>query len=1471
MLKKNIWHISICLLIIISISLLQPCKVQAGLFDWIADKIEKALDIDIPFLAITVEFVPHKDYPDEGQPKCADGAKWQFLGTDPTNPLPNSNEICGDSERDSYKLNTTELTASSFFLKIIEDIINFILDTVESIIGILFKIIIPNVDFNHPYNIVFGNVDGWEKPDTISDYVTLLSFKPTGNKDTNKGYHRINFWPIEGVQIPTQFGMYHKVSYKPKQLKCFLDADGDTYGDPERSQDTIIECPSGWVENDRDCDDTDSTIHPREVGEPSEQRCNNMDDDCDGFIDEGLKDVCYYDVDGDGFGDTKNSQIYCRSDGPPPGCVDDSTINDCDDSNPDRYPENPASECDDGVDHNCNSHPDIETCAGGDCLAISDIPLETLASPPPPLIMFVIDDSKSMDQDIMTEETNGDYYVGAIDKNFFYVLDTPDNIMEQAQNYPSNHDLEYFLSQWHDYNHVYYNPNVTYDPWPRWETLTAVAPDWPEVPNASPLRPRSNPMTNQLYTLDWSEYCIPAVGECVMRTHYFVYSLAANNFYLVNLMPMERKINYYLAEIIHGNKIKTIQKVDPPPADVLSTRTFDEEKQNFANWFSFYRRRMHTVKAVLGKVITSIEGVKVGLLTLNNNNSVRSPVLPVKCQNSSGVMEDETDNILKLVYSITPEGDTPLRQALEKAGKYFDENTSSEIGEWPFASSNDGGECQQVFTVMVTDGFWNGSDPSVGNADQNSNACFEDNHTNTLADVAMQYYENDLSPSLEDKVFSRTGDFNSQQHMVTFSVAFGINGTLNPLDYPNCPTDAEADCSGTCPDWPKPKAGEPSTVDDLWHAAVNGRGQYFSVNNPQSLVYAIKAAVRQTSIIDNTASVAVNGQSVNSDTLLFQGSFNSNDWSGDLKAYAGVASGEIDYDDPVWSASDLLDAQVWNTRKIYTKGNGSNFFKDISGELLALINPDVSLATRIVEYIIGDDKDELKNAGVARNRSHKLGDIVHSQPLLFHNNQYIFVGANDGMAHIFKADTGEEAAAYVPNLVFKNLINLCLPEYTHKFFCDATPTIKVVNGNTYIVSGLGKGGRGYFCLKTVAGINLEIVPQWEYPSALEPENTRMGYSYSTPYIVDSNANAKIVIFGNGYASKDGKAYLFILDFETGSEIVAIDTTVGDSDICNGLSTPALIDYNFDGKVDYAYAGDMIGNLWKFDLTSDNSNEWHIAYGTNDAPKPLFQATSIGSGATTNPQPITSKPDIMSHCVHGKNGFIIVFATGRYLTKGDTASLGQQTIYGIWDWQDEIHNNEYYYGSFTNDRTLSNAKDLGASNEYEHIRLLKQEIEQDYNSDKYGVITDKTISWYPDKNESNISHVGWYFDLPTPYERVIDNPIIREAKVIVVSYIPSASNCGVSNRSNMYILNACNGGRLNDPIIEVNDEIVKVDPDNPANPSLPPSIIILDTVIKPPAFLHTAEGTDEMIFGQGPNTSIPKIEIDSEQGRYYWKN
>jgi type IV pilus assembly protein PilY1 len=196
--------------------------------------------------------------------------------------------------------------------------------------------------------------------------------------------------------------------------------------------------------------------------------------------------------------------------------------------------------------------------------------------------------------------------------------------------------------------------------------------------------------------------------------------------------------------------------------------------------------------------------------------------------------------------------------------------------------------------------------------------------------------------------------------------------------------------------------------------------------------------------------------------------------------------------------------------------------------------------------------------------------------------------------------------------------------------------------------------------------------KWEYPNSIQPTaspgtDDDLGYGFGRAFIVKSRLGY-VVIMGNGYQSGNGKAVLYVLDALTGALLGKIDTGVGSPAECNGLSVPVLIDPDFDGIADYAYAGDLLGNMWKFDLRGNSIANWRVSYnteadGTSGSPMPLFQAKNKDG----HRQPITTKPDVIAHPDSSLGGYMVVFGTGRYLGNADFGDNSVQTVYGIWDW------------------------------------------------------------------------------------------------------------------------------------------------------------------------------------------------------------
>jgi type IV pilus assembly protein PilY1 len=309
---------------------------------------------------------------------------------------------------------------------------------------------------------------------------------------------------------------------------------------------------------------------------------------------------------------------------------------------------------------------------------------------------------------------------------------------------------------------------------------------------------------------------------------------------------------------------------------------------------------------------------------------------------------------------------------------------------------------------------------------------------------------------------------------------------------------------------------------------------------------------------------------------------------------------------------------------------------------------------------------------------------------------------------------------------------------------------------------------------------------WEFSTDAD-DTDKLGVAMSSPSIARVKAGNKWVgIFGNGYESGDN-VKLMVVDLQTGELIRAIDTGVSGAN--NGLASPVPVDVNNDRITDYVYAGDLQGNLWRFDLTANATSGWGAGL--------LFAAVDRDG----NPQPITSRPDVGRH---PDGGVMVYFGTGKYFQTSDNLASNSpqvQSFYGI--------------------------RDL-------HAPLVTRERDnlqpQQIIFEGVGRFADGTDSDYPIRVVSNngeglIPSSGWYIDLvaepgsagatgcPTctgsgygpKGERVVSMPVLRHGRIIFTTIIPYDDPCGYGGESWLMELDAITGGRLPYSVIDVNND------------------------------------------------------------------
>ena len=1096
-----------------------------------------------------------------------------------------------------------------------------------------------------------------------------------------------------------------------------------------------------------------------------------------------------------------------------------------------------------------SSVPSAETCADGNYVTIivneggsaptgstdgvvevdfdlAEIPLELLLGTEAN-VLVVHDDSGSMSWDIQTEDESGKYRFGGNRALFFLNKATSNNYNYLAASEEAQTNTGYWRLRNSRYNKVYYNPNTRYEPW------VGLAPGGLSYPPSNPTHALHNPVSpsgswtnllkNQQYTAYGSSGDYTNVNLYLPRYYVWVNKDASevnpdldatpspykgsDASYCVRTWPIDA-VNE--ASCLSDGLLVEIKPASEGGSDSYprsESRTdcvtsdnscsFQEELQNFANWFTYSRTREFTAKLALGRVIAGSENLRVGFTTLRSTK----PSEPIRTMNSSERTGAKAD-LLNTIYETFSNGGTPLRQALRGAGRHFACKSGDIYGSSSNSSPGDSGcpvlaapngNCQQNFTLLISDGAWNGSKPSVGNSDNNNDTNFDGGvyaggASDTLADVAMKYYEEDIHPGLQDEVQTSARDIagaaedafrdNSNvlmhQHMKTYTVGFGVNGLIEEEDVPTNYT--------TTFNWGNPTNSE-SKIDDMRHAALNGRGQYLSAANPIELSEALEKAFAEFQQGSGAASaVSFNSQEILQDTLVFRSFYNTQTNTGDLIAQSIDPDGVVT-EEPVWEAATQLDGIASSDRVILTyNGQDGIPFRpaDLNADQRAAFSvapggdPIDTVISQRVSYLRGDNANE-RPVGNFRERpgiAGRLGDIVHSAPTFigvpsrlgrgsapfpeddpysqfrFDNKDresVVYVAANDGMLHGFDAESGDEVVGYLPNNLitgtYSNRITSLLDyQYTHKYFVDSTPAINDVyldvdgdgdkEWRTILVSGQGGGGKAYFALDITDPTAFEEsksgeVVLWEftdeddtYPTdglgnplltdadgdgnVDDPRQDRLspsqpvkdlGYTLSGPTIVMSNMldddfeNIWVAIAGNGYNSTAGIAKLLVLFLEGGldgtwchpdvnhnvipngsypatcqdgdpQDFVKLDTGFGAlTGVPNGLGEPRLIDADGNGTADYAYAGDLQGNFFRFDMTDADFNNWSVTK--------IFKAQYRPGTADEKNQPITTQPLAIVHPTEDE-GFIIIFGTGAYLRNGDSTDGEAQSIYGIWD-------------------------------------------------------------------------------------------------------------------------------------------------------------------------------------------------------------
>ena len=988
-------------------------------------------------------------------------------------------------------------------------------------------------------------------------------------------------------------------------------------------------------------------------------------------------------------------------------------------------------------------------------VAIPETPMQTNNGVPPNL-MFVLDDSGSMAWRYMYNPAIADL------RNGTSVIATPtgDNRTRDSDYTSSNSTaLAAAYDQSHTTNSIYYNPYATYRGWQRADGTY---------------------MGDTAYTAVFSSNTLASGTTISLASNTQVFYTPTTTATDLSDIRQYRRVTF----LTDGTAQVCTWRVASGAFDTCSTvtsftwgtvtRTLAAEKQNFANWYSYHRTRSKLAKAGASYAFNdpvlfsaaNTGNYRVGFDTIHN----RSPFLiPVETDEGRFRSTNRTTWFDRLFAATASDG-TPLRNALDRTGKYFED--ASATGPWGPQAPGSQYACRQNFTIMTTDGFWNGGGPTVGNVDGTDGPTitrdggdsftyaakppFSDEYENTLADVAMYYWKRDLRTDSGMVNIVPTSATNPAfwQHMVTFGISIGLRGSLDPE------TAVKEIINGTAT-WPNPMDAEDvQRIDDLLHATVNGRGRFVAASDPAEFVDGLGNALRAISERRASGSnAAISSTSTAGGSTLFSARYYSAKWYGELDAFpvsgTGISSSRI------WRASIPTSG-----RRLFTYSGSVS----TPGTTFPTTAQTTTLGAAIAAYVAGDRSNEESNGGTLRDRESLLGDIVNSSPTYLKTSdtvQTVFVGSNDGMMHAFNALNGVERFAYVPRGIdLLKLRNFANPDYAHHFFVDGPVTIsdrRFTPGRDILVGTLGRGGKGLYALDVTNPATFGTANVlWDLDGTF---NTDMGFILGRPFIATLNNGQTAVITPNGINSSSGRATLFLIDAFTGTLIKEIDTGVGSSTDDNGLAAPRGVDEDYNGTVDYVYAGDLKGNLWKFDLADTNESQWGIA---NNAP--LYAPSTSPA-----PQPITGGVTTAVNPINYQRW--VFFGTGRLLTIDDLTNTSLQSIYGIID-----------DGTTPNTRRRTNltARD---------ITQVSGDIGQYRSFSAPGTL--------PSTSK------GWYIDLDQPPEnkqigeRMVGDPQVLADALIFPTIIPNTADPCQQGRGYLNALDAFTGTSLSTALFDVN--------------------------------------------------------------------
>ncbi len=826
-------------------------------------------------------------------------------------------------------------------------------------------------------------------------------------------------------------------------------------------------------------------------------------------------------------------------------------------------------------------------------------------------------------------------------------------------------------------------------------------------------------------------------------------------------------------------------------------------KKSFAVWFTYYRTREMVSKSSVSEAFDVIPAdTRFGYFGLNNRGELTA----------LAKYSDVKANFLNWLGNKTSNGGTPLVEAIQTAGEFFKTKDPwyNRLGD---PSSGIVG-CRRSFAILMTDGYYSNRASNLGNQDgedaspiagasaYKARPPYADNVPDSLADMAMKYWKEDLLPDVPNRLIPTRAvpsNYATWQHMTTYGIALGVDGSVT---YENA---RNAAINGTAVDWWGGSEQE-NKINDMIHATINTFGKFLKANNPAELKDGMRKIVEDI-LGENSSSTSLGATTLNSvstETTVYQASYSPNKWSGDLEAFdaENMAGQQLP---SKWKASEKLPS--FDKRNIIYRSPSRKTLQAFSWDnirnestLLPFFNHVKNEDTqKIINYIRGErtnEYDEKTNPnGILRSRDSVIGDIVHSHPLFLESSvdmnyqrygwgagyrafldsqssrqSMIYVGSNSGMLHAFNANTGVEVFAYIPssalqkaaNSTFNPLYLYSQRNYKHMFMVDAPTVVADVQINNawrkVLFSGSGRGGNNVFALDITDATTPTLL--WDIQSA------EIGAQIGKAQVIRAENNEWYLAYGSGYNNGLSSPALVLVHIQTG-QVKFIDTKAGRAANPGSGTDVAVLDVNNNGNVDTAYMGDSFGNVWKFDLsdssehpTNNPTSKWNLAFSGS----PLFTATRTVGNSTVR-QGISAGLQAM---INPADGYVwVFFGTGRYVTLSDPTDTSVQSMYGIKDGTSPISGRNQLQ-----ERLLT---DVGS-----YRQLLGTSV-----------------------IPSNLR--GWYFDLSATGERIVDTPQLIGGEMILSTRKPDGDSCQPKGSGYVMMFNPFTGTRLPRYIFDFNND------------------------------------------------------------------